>query len=83
MISESWSPIDSEDERQCNCNARLTDVAFLRADAGQPDLAFAVLEAAAALEDPYLVFLPWLPYCDPLCDVPRWPRLLERVWLVR
>jgi tetratricopeptide (TPR) repeat protein len=62
---------------------RLTDVAFLRAAAGQPDEAFAALEAAAALDDPYLVFLPWLPYCDPLRPDPRWPRLLERVRLVR
>jgi DNA-binding winged helix-turn-helix (wHTH) protein len=62
---------------------RLTDVAFLRAAAGQPDQAFAALEAAADLDDPYLVFLPWLPYCDPLRDDPRWPRLLERVRLVR
>jgi DNA-binding winged helix-turn-helix (wHTH) protein len=62
---------------------RLTDVAFLRAAAGQPDAAFAALEAAADLEDPYLVFLPWLPYCDPLHDDPRWPRLLEKVRLVR
>lgn len=62
---------------------RLTDVAFLRAAAGQPDQAFAALDAAADLDDPYLVFLPWLPYCDPLHDDPRWPRLLERVRLVR
>jgi DNA-binding winged helix-turn-helix (wHTH) protein/Flp pilus assembly protein TadD len=62
---------------------RLTDVAFLRAGAGQPDQAFAALQAAADLDDPYLVFLPWLPYCDPLRDDPRWPRLLERVRLVR
>jgi DNA-binding winged helix-turn-helix (wHTH) protein len=62
---------------------RLTDVAFLRAAAGQPDQAFAALDAAAALDDPYLVFLPWLPYCDPLRDDPRWPRLLERVRRVR
>jgi DNA-binding winged helix-turn-helix (wHTH) protein len=62
---------------------RLTDVAFLRAAAGQPDQAFAALEAAAEIEDPYLVFLPWLPYCDPLRDDPRWPRLLEKVRLVR
>jgi|GEM_PF-1824516 len=62
---------------------RLTDVAFLRAHAGQPDQAFAALDAAAALDDPYLVFLPWLPYCDPLHADPRWPRLLERIRLVR
>jgi DNA-binding winged helix-turn-helix (wHTH) protein len=62
---------------------RLTDVAFLRAGAGQPDQAFAALHAAAELDDPFLVFLPWLPYCDPLRDDPRWPRLLERVRRVR
>ena len=38
---------------------------------------------AAAQDDPYLVFLPYLAYCDPLRDDPRWPRLLERVRLVR
>ena len=26
MTSESWSPIDSEVERQCNCNAKLLDI---------------------------------------------------------
>ncbi|HEY3950802.1 winged helix-turn-helix domain-containing protein [Phenylobacterium sp.] len=62
---------------------RLTDVAFLRAAAGQPDAAFAALEAAATQDDPYLTFLPWLPYCDPLRDDPRWPRLLEKVRLIR
>ncbi|HLZ74566.1 transcriptional regulator [Phenylobacterium sp.] len=62
---------------------RLTDIAFLRAAAGQPDQAFAALEAAAAQDDPYLVFLPYLAYCDPLHDDPRWPRLLGRVRFVR
>jgi DNA-binding winged helix-turn-helix (wHTH) protein len=62
---------------------RLTDIAFLRAAAGQPDQAFAALETAAAQDDPYLIFLPYLPYCDPLHTDPRWPRLLERVRLVR
>lgn len=62
---------------------RLTDIGFLRAYAGQPDKAFTALEAAADLDDPYLVFLPWLAYCDPLRGDPRWPRLLERVRLVR
>jgi DNA-binding winged helix-turn-helix (wHTH) protein len=62
---------------------RLTDIAFLRAAAGQLDQAFAAMEAAAAMDDPYLLFLPYLPYCDPLHDDPRWPRLLERVRLVR
>ena len=62
---------------------RLTDIAFLRVAAGQPDKAFAALEAAAANDDPLLVMLPWLPYCDALHDDPRWPRLLDRVRLVR
>ena len=62
---------------------RHTDIAFLRAAAAQPDQAFAALEAAAPLDDPYLTLLPWLPYCDPLRDDPRWPRLLERVRLIR
>ncbi|HEV2533651.1 winged helix-turn-helix domain-containing protein, partial [Phenylobacterium sp.] len=62
---------------------RLTDIAFLRVAAGQPDQAFAALEAAAAHDDPLLVLIPWLPYCDALHDDPRWPRLLDRVRLVR
>ncbi len=62
---------------------RITDVAFLRAAAGQLDRAFSALETAAALDDPILVFLPWLAYCDPLRKDPRWLRLLERVRLVR
>jgi serine/threonine-protein kinase len=62
---------------------RQTDIAFLRAAAGQSDLAFAALGAAAEHDDPYLISLPWLPYCDPLRDDPRWPRLLEKVRLVR
>jgi len=62
---------------------RLTDIAFLRVAAGQPDRAFAALETAAAHDDPLLVLLPWLPYCDALHDDARWPRLLDRVRLVR
>jgi len=60
---------------------RLTDIAFLRAAAGQADAAFAALEAAAIKDDPVLLFLPWMPHVDPLRADPRWPRLLARVRL--
>lgn len=62
---------------------KLTDVAFLRAAAGQPDEAFAALEAAAARDDAVLMLLPYLPYLDPLRGAPRWSRLMDRVRLVR
>jgi DNA-binding winged helix-turn-helix (wHTH) protein len=62
---------------------RPTDIAFLRAAAGQFDQAFAALDAAVANDDPVLMVLPWLPYCDPLHADPRWPRLLDRARLVR
>ena len=62
---------------------KLTDIAFLRAAAGQLDQAFTALDGAAAKDDPLLVLLPWLPCLDPLHDDPRWRRLLDRVRLVR
>jgi len=74
---------DLFETQQVMFTPRLTDIAFLRAAAGQPDQAFAALDAAQAQDDPYLVFLPWLPYCDPLRGDPRWPRLLDKVRLVR
>lgn len=74
---------DLFDTQRVMFTPRLTDVAFLRAAAGQPDAAFAALEAAATQDDPYLVFLPYLPYCDPLRADPRWPRLMQGVRLVR
>ena len=63
---------------------RLTDIAYLRAAAGQPDAAFAALEAAAATGRP----VPRLPALAALLRsapqrAPRWPRLMEKVRLVR
>lgn len=62
---------------------RLVDVAFQRALAGQPDEAFAALEAAVERDDPVLLMLPWLPYVDSLRSDPRFGRLLGRLRLVR
>jgi transcriptional activator of cad operon len=57
-------------------------IVILRALAGQPDVAFAILDAAAQRGDPALMFLPWLPCVDSLrCD-PRYAPLLSRVRLV-
>jgi DNA-binding winged helix-turn-helix (wHTH) protein len=60
---------------------RLTDIAILRAFAGQADLAFAALEAAAAWSDPYLLLLEQFPWFDVLNNDPRWRPLVERTRL--
>jgi DNA-binding winged helix-turn-helix (wHTH) protein/Tfp pilus assembly protein PilF len=57
-------------------------VAVLRALAGQADEAFAILDAAAARDDPALMFLPWMPWLDSLRSDPRYASLLSRVRLV-
>ena len=57
---------------------RPTDIATLRAFAGQADLAFAALETAVERNDPYLLLLPHLPWLDPLNNDPRWRPLLQR-----
>jgi DNA-binding winged helix-turn-helix (wHTH) protein len=62
---------------------RVTDIAMLRAQAGQADAAFAALDIAAARDDPFLTMLPWLPQLDPLRADPRLERLMARVRLVR
>lgn len=62
---------------------RATDIAMLRAMAGDPDRAFAGLEAAARRDDPVLLLLPWLPHFDPLRSDPRFERLAEHMRLVR
>ncbi len=61
---------------------RRMHIAVLRASAGQPDEAFATLEAAAARGDPSLMFLPWMPYFDSLKADPRYASLTGRVRLV-
>ena len=57
-------------------------IAVLRALAGQPDEAFATLDAAAARGDPLLMFLPWMPFFDSLKADPRYATLTNRVRLV-
>ncbi len=57
-------------------------IVVLRALAGQPDEAFAILDAAAARGDPALMFLPWLPCFDSLRSDPRYAPLVSRVRLV-
>ena len=57
-------------------------IVVLRALAGQPDEAFAILDAAAARGDPALMFLPWLPFFDSLRSDPRYAPLVSRVRLV-
>jgi DNA-binding winged helix-turn-helix (wHTH) protein len=62
---------------------KITDVALLRAAAGDADRAFAALEVAVATDDPWLMLLPWLPHLDPIRSDARFERLLSRVRLVR
>ena len=57
-------------------------IAILRALAGQPDQAFATLEAAATRGDPSLMFLPWQPSFDSLKADPRYAPLTKRARLV-
>lgn len=61
---------------------KITDIALLRAAAGDPDRAFAALEIAVSRDDPWLMLLPWLPHLDALRADPRFQRLLGRVRLV-
>lgn len=58
---------------------RPTDIAFLRAAAGQADEAFEALNRAAERDDPFLVALPYLPHLDRLRNDPRFADLAARV----
>jgi len=69
--------------QQMGFTRRLTDIAIQRALAGQPDEAFAALEAAAERDDPLLLMFPWLPFFDPLKTDPRYEPFLRRLRLVR
>jgi Flp pilus assembly protein TadD len=62
---------------------RHTDLAMLRALAGEPGRALDALELAVAKDDPVLLILPWLPHLDSLRGRPRYQRLLERLRPVR
>ncbi len=57
-------------------------IVVLHALAGQPDEAFAILDAAAARGDPALMFLPWLPCLDTLRSDARYAPLVSRARLV-
>ncbi len=70
-------------QQQVLFTRRMMDVAILRALAGQTDAAFEALEAAAARDDPVLLWFPWLPYFDPLKPDPRYDRFARRLRLVR
>jgi tetratricopeptide (TPR) repeat protein len=74
---------DFFESQQVQFAARPTDIAALRAAAGQVDPAFATLEAAIARDDPYLLLLPYLPWFDDLNNDPRWRGLIERARAVR
>jgi serine/threonine-protein kinase len=62
---------------------RLTDIAILRAVAGDADAAFAALDKAVARDDCYLLWLPHMPQLDRLRNDPRFVALLERIRPVR
>ncbi|HEY1613658.1 MAG TPA: winged helix-turn-helix domain-containing protein [Rhizomicrobium sp.] len=58
---------------------RPTDIAILRLTAGDIDRAFALLEQAAAREDPFLLWLPHMPWFARLHNDPRWQALIGRI----
>lgn len=62
---------------------RLTDIAILRACAGEHDSAIAILNQAADRDDPYLIWVLQLPQLDRLRNDPRFAMLLDRVRNVR
>jgi Tfp pilus assembly protein PilF len=69
--------------QQMMFSRRQMDVAMQRSLGGQPDEAFAALDAAAARDDPVLLFFPWLPHFDPLRLDPRYQAFVGRLRLVR
>lgn len=58
---------------------RPTDLAMLRAFAGEADGAIAALEKAAAREDPFLLWVVHMPQIDRLRNDPRFAALLARI----
>lgn len=61
---------------------RPMDMAMLRANAGQVDLALRALEDAVRRDDPVVLFLPYLPHLDRLRNDPRFASILSRARLV-
>jgi len=62
---------------------RAMDIAMLRANSGQVDLAFAALEMAVRQDDPVILFLPYLPHLDRIRNDPRFNAIASRARLVR
>jgi DNA-binding winged helix-turn-helix (wHTH) protein len=62
---------------------RPLDIAMLRAQSGESDKAFTMLERALEQDDPVLLLAPYLPHLDRIRNDPRFARLLERVRPVR
>ncbi len=74
---------DLFDDQNLLFRPRTTDLAILRVAAGQFDLAIAALERALKRDDPYLLFLAWMPHFDAVREDPRFADLLQRVRPVR
>ncbi|MGD0143356.1 MAG: winged helix-turn-helix domain-containing protein [Rhizomicrobium sp.] len=79
----SAAAADLFESQQMVFSPRLTDIAILRATAGDADAAFAILEKAVARDDCYLLWLPHMPHLDRLHNDPRFAALLERIRVVR
>lgn len=62
---------------------RPLDIAMLRTYGGEFDKAMTSLELAASRDDPFLLFLPWLPHLDRLRNDPRFAVFSDGVRLVR
>jgi DNA-binding winged helix-turn-helix (wHTH) protein len=74
---------DIYEAQQVGFIPRATDIAILRAFAGDSDGAFVALKAAAARDDPYLLWVLHLPQLDRLHNDARFGALRERVRMVR
>ena len=74
---------DMFERQQMVFTPRLTDIAILRAIAGDADAAFAILDKAVARDDCYLLWLQHMPHLDRLRNDPRFGALLERIRAVR
>jgi DNA-binding winged helix-turn-helix (wHTH) protein/Flp pilus assembly protein TadD len=79
----SAATADLFEQQQMVFTPRLTDIAILRAMAGDADAAFAALDKAVARDDCYLLWLPHMPHLDRLRNDPRFVALLERIRVIR